>query len=223
MRVVPQHENNDIRPSEKRETRVSVCPNCKHEFTQRLQRRRPRTYCSDRCRKQGKATHHQALRALGRLCIRGCGRKTGTRKELCEACYAYERRVGNVGPAPKKRCGRFVTKDGYVRIRLEGHILCTGDGMAYEHRVVLHERLGDEPSTSCHWCGAVLVGWRAIVVDHLNEQKADNRPENVVPTCNRCNRARGAMVGFISRLRPDRIDQFLRVTREFWSAFRAKG
>ena len=57
----------------------------------------------------------------------------------------------------------------------------------------------------------------AIVVDHLNEVKTDNRPENLVISCNRCNRARGAAAVILSRITPDRFEQLLVSLREAWA------
>jgi len=52
--------------------------------------------------------------------------------------------------------------------------------------------------TRCYWCGAI-IDWfpggktsaGALIVDHLNEKRDDNRLENLVPSCHRCNALRG--------------------------------
>jgi len=61
---------------------------------------------------------------------------------------------------------------------------------------------------SCYWCGLSL-DWPIAVVDHLNEDKADNRLENLVISCNNCNRARGALIPFIRRMKSTSLPAFL--------------
>ncbi len=65
------------------------------------------------------------------------------------------------------------------------------------HRAVLYEKLGAD-AQSCHWCQAE-VRWRtvrdagsytgpgALLVDHLDGNKRNNDPANLVPSCHRCN------------------------------------
>lgn len=76
-----------------------------------------------------------------------------------------------------------------------------------EHRAVLYALLGDGP-LSCFWCGMSLT-WPAAVVDHLNENKQDNRAENLAVSCNNCNRARGSILPFIERLTPGSVGAFI--------------
>jgi len=80
-----------------------------------------------------------------------------------------------------------------------------------EHRKVMYDMLGPGPQT-CFWCGVTLE-WPEAVVDHLNEDKQDNRPENLVVACNNCNRARGAMLPFIERLRPEAVEVLVATIR----------
>lgn len=85
--------------------------------------------------------------------------------------------------------------------------MADSNGHAFEHRVVAYDRAqGSEPC--CYWCGK-LLDWPSTVVDHLNEIKADNRQENLVEACNDCNRARGAMVPFVKRMRQGAIAKFI--------------
>ena len=97
------------------------------------------------------------------------------------------------------------TVAGYVLLSSPTHPLVGKSGTLGEHRIVLYEMIGAGPH-ACYWCGAV-VRWNAgrghkemLVVDHLNEVKSDNQPSNLVPSCNDCNRARGAMLPFLRRL-----------------------
>lgn len=81
-----------------------------------------------------------------------------------------------------------------------GHIMLTGQqdhplagstGRVFEHRKVLYDSIGPGPHP-CHWhpqsdCGKTSLGWDEIHVDHLNDVPNDNRLENLVVSCMRCN------------------------------------
>lgn len=73
-----------------------------------------------------------------------------------------------------------------------GHPVATSRGLTLLHRKVLYDAIGPGPHP-CHWCGTP-VAWKrgreaikALVVDHLNHDKDDNDPGNLVPSCNACN------------------------------------
>ena len=78
---------------------------------------------------------------------------------------------------------RFLTKQ-------HGHPLAR-NGVVQEHRKVLYDAIGIGPH-SCYWsCGREDLIWSGgdgINVDHLNGIKDDNRLENLVVSCRRCNR-----------------------------------
>ena len=62
--------------------------------------------------------------------------------------------------------GKWLGKDGYVRVLKPEHPYCDADGYVFEHRLVLEEKLSRYllPSEVSH---------------HLNGIKDDNRPENL--------------------------------------------
>jgi hypothetical protein len=75
------------------------------------------------------------------------------------------------------------------------HPLASKHGIVYEHRQVLYDAIGGGVH-HCFWCGTD-VEWapkgdpKELQPDHLNGDGADNRIENLVPSCRRCNTTRG--------------------------------
>jgi 5-methylcytosine-specific restriction endonuclease McrA len=84
----------------------------------------------------------------------------------------------------------------YRTVAAKGHPMAMKNGRAYEHRKVLFDDIG-HGIHHCHWCGTE-VEWttkgdpRELHPDHLNGDGSDNRLENLVPACRRCNAARGS-------------------------------
>lgn len=79
----------------------------------------------------------------------------------------------------------------------QGHALATTGprgGQVLEHRKALYDEIGPGPH-ECHWngvsgCGKISLEWggrSGIQADHLNGDKLNNDPENLVPSCIGCN------------------------------------
>jgi hypothetical protein len=94
-----------------------------------------------------------------------------------------------------------MTSQGYVLLTGSRHPLARF-GVVGEHRVVLYDKIG--PGThSCYWCGTPVT-WmarsisdphkrgRQLCVDHLNRDKSDNDPANLIPSCTACSTTRHA-------------------------------
>lgn len=97
--------------------------------------------------------------------------------------------------------GKAPTKTRYLRQKVVGHPLASeGEAqMAYQHRYVLYEKIGPG-AHPCHWCGK-MVEWGGkprLVTDHLNENRHDNDPDNLVPACVRCNSKRAKYPKFMT-------------------------
>lgn len=102
-------------------------------------------------------------------------------------CHMHYKRVWKRGELPPKEYRRFVDKHGYIYVGLPvGHPLRTNAGCTGEHRLVLFNSIGYGPHR-CHWCGT-HINWRnGLHADHVNAVRTDNRPENIVQSCNACN------------------------------------
>jgi len=95
------------------------------------------------------------------------------------------------------RYGDFESRDRRGRIYLDsaGYVVQYGQRV---HRAVLRAAIGGGEHP-CHWCG-MTVSWDkayplhldGLVVDHLDGDKGNNDPSNLVPSCNRCNIQRRA-------------------------------
>lgn len=91
---------------------------------------------------------------------------------------------------------------------LPNHPLASKTGKVLVARLVLYEKLGPGPHP-CHWCSEI-VEWTAfrdgrgcrkgtLAADHLDGDKHNNEPENLVAACNDCNTLRGYMHGWSER------------------------
>lgn len=111
------------------------------------------------------------------------------------------RKYGDPGEAERRRASNgagYTDKGtGYRGRRDPDHPLADVTGRVLEHRAVLYDTIGPGPH-SCHWCGTELYWHRrptehpssALCVDHIDENKLNNDPTNLVPSCLGCNSRR---------------------------------
>lgn len=124
-----------------------------------------------------------------------CIRSSGCR--YCETHYYRIRRNGTL--ELKRKHNETLCLDGYVKDS-EAKSL----GFYRQHRRVLFEKIG-EGSHKCHHCGTWL-SWEknypehrdALTVDHLDEDKSNNDPDNLVPCCGACNLKRSQYKAIIT-------------------------
>lgn len=104
--------------------------------------------------------------------------------------------------ALKKKCDpskhlHLIIQNGYVN---NGYVIVGTHDKACKfgkHRLILLDKIGPGEHP-CHHCGTT-VSWdasihreptRALVIDHLDFDKLNNDPSNLVPSCNMCNSTR---------------------------------
>jgi hypothetical protein len=130
--------------------------------------------------------------------IDGCGKRARSRKSaMCEMHYYRQRRAlirERLGLPPVRQPHEIpprIDVHGYRWIYVRGHPLVSfyGKNQILEHRVVLYDAKGYGPFR-CHWCGAALE-WETMDIDHIDENKLNNKLENLAPSCPICNRKRG--------------------------------
>lgn len=112
---------------------------------------------------------------------------------LCAMHYHRQYRHGSTDAKPQAM--KTGTPRAYKAKYVPHHPLAGAYGQVYTHRLVLFGEIGHGVH-ACHWC-STDVEWmlpigdpRNLQVDHLNEDKSDNRIANLVPSCRSCNTAR---------------------------------
>lgn len=185
--------------------RSRKCAACGDVFSYEIGRGRDRRLCSELCRRN---VRHEKAKSRPLCVTEGCRNGRQYKSGVCNSCYWRVRRTGSV--QRRAAAYRSIGSNGYVRVSHSDHPLATPDGWVYEHRQVLYDAIGPGLH-ACHWCAAA-VGWAkgacsrgALVVDHLDGDKANNQRANLVPACNRCNATRGLFMGWVREHREDPV------------------
>lgn len=111
-----------------------------------------------------------------------------SKKGMCDKHYQRLRKSGHTEDPV-----RLVDPKRYLQRKLTNHPLAGKNGRVYVHRATLHDSCASENQPlPCYWC-AQTVYWshsdikKRLVVDHLDHDRHNNTPENLVPACNSCN------------------------------------
>jgi hypothetical protein len=174
------------------------CGHCAKPFEYVSTGINPPKYCGDFCRSRARAKNAKSKP----LCVvTGCKNPRAYSSGICNPCYQREKRTGTLDR--RKYAYRTLGTNGYVRISKQEHPLAI-NGWLYEHRMVLYDLIGSG-AHACHWCGKAVVWVKgkcskgSLVPDHLDGDRTNNSPENLVPSCNPCNAARGLFQAWVER------------------------
>ena len=136
---------------------------------------------------------------LDRTCaIDGCSKTP--RSQTADWCpMHYHRWYRHGDPTVTLLTGKpWKGTHGYLVGRRRGHPIADKNGDVFIHRMVLFDKIGYGPHW-CHWCGR-HVQWRASLdADHVDANRLNNDPANLVPSCRWCNRSRSAHARWLSR------------------------
>lgn len=121
--------------------------------------------------------------------VEGCETRAQFRG-MCKSHYCKEKyralKAGTWEPKPPRQPDdTVVRKDGYVLRLATGHPLAMTSGYILEHRFQAYQKYGPGEQT-CHWCSTPLE-WKSLHVDHLDWQRTNNDPDNLVTSCPSCN------------------------------------
>ena len=178
------------------------CTQCHGQFDYQGTGINPPKLCSDYCRTKRR---HANAKAKPLCVVPGCKNSRQYSDGTCNSCYYRRSRTGTVDR--RVYAYRSIQPSGYVALSDKTHALSGKDGFLYEHRKVLFDAIGIGPH-ECRWCRKP-ISWKAsdrrsmIVVDHLDGDKANNDPRNLVASCQGCNGRRGLFQAWLVEHKDD--------------------
>lgn len=102
----------------------------------------------------------------------------------------YDLKEERKPPKLRGRKYRRTHSSGYQVLYEPNHPLSNKDGYVYEHRFVMHSHIGDNVP-GCEICGKAC-SWEPYFthIDHIDNDKSNNKIENLRVLCNHCNSSR---------------------------------
>lgn len=147
--------------------------------------------CDNRRRRTG--TIEKRVKNSSLECsVEQCSRNVKT-KGYCAAHYlqSYHGRDLTTEIREKAPNGSGHLDNGYKYFTNHEHPLADKYGRVAEHRMVAYEKFGPGRQR-CNWCYGEVI-WNAqlqkywVVVDHLDFDRSNNDPTNLVISCHHCN------------------------------------
>jgi len=93
---------------------------------------------------------------------------------------------------------RVVTPNGYHKVYEPDCPISEKSGYIFEHRYIVYQKMGSLLGV-CRKCNKD-IDWSTVHIDHINNDKTDNRIENLRPLCRACNVMRGHAIGTKSNI-----------------------
>lgn len=122
--------------------------------------------------------------------VDGCERDAMYKiKKLCQKHYFRIMRNGTSDIKITQRKYRRINSAGYHLIHEKNHPLVNKDEYVYEHRYVIYNAKNGIAG-NCELCG-VKEDWATCHVDHIDNDKSNNKVENLRVCCRACNVMRG--------------------------------
>jgi hypothetical protein len=131
--------------------------------------------------------------------IEGCSRDSDySGQQVCQKHYFRFMRNGSYELSRSRRY-RLTTSNGYQALYEPEHPLARKGGYILEHRMVLYDFSG-ESINECELCHG-FWSWEIYKyhVDHIDEDKSNNKLSNLRPLCNACNTRRNRKPEHTSR------------------------
>ena len=122
--------------------------------------------------------------------VDGCEKDARYKSQcVCQKHYFRFMRTGAYDLAEKKGPMKTREWNGYIRVHEPDHPLADMNGYVAEHRKVVYDRIGESLS-ECELCKKP-VDWTTVHIDHKDDNRKNNAPDNLRPLCNGCNTRRG--------------------------------
>lgn len=140
--------------------------------------------------KKGDPRVAPVLNDTGICSVPECGKRSRTpRSAYCEMHYCRLYNYGSLhGGQINAARGVYEKSNGYLEEMNVTHPMARR-GKIYIHRRVFYDHNGPGPYR-CHWCSR-WVTWKTLKVDHKDDDRKNNDPENLLASCNSCNTHRG--------------------------------
>lgn len=127
-----------------------------------------------------------------------CHNEAANHRRYCQGCRWRKSFYGDPSHPAIEGAGRFIRKpqslwtktSGYVQAPIyPDHPLYAGSPNIMQHRLVLFDKIGYGPH-QCHWCQEHINWGNGLEVDHLDWDRQNNDPDNLVAACSPCNKRR---------------------------------